>query len=454
MDSGPGSTLLDIFLIIILVVLNAFFSAAEIAIVSANKSRIKISADNGNKNAQLLLNLMKEPNKFLATIQDVITLAGFLASALSATSLSKPLAVLLERLNIPSSNEVAIFLGTIILSYFTLVFGELFPKKVALQNSEKVSLFVVKPLIWVSMITFPFDKILTWSVNLLAKVTKLKNSSKKSNISIEEIQLMIDAGEETGIINETEKEMINGIFKFDDTLAKNIMTPKVNVFALSVDTPVDQILREIANEQYSRIPVYEDAIDNIIGILYMKDLFIEFHSGTLNHKSIKDLIRTAYFVPETKNIDELFEEMQITNNHMSVLIDEYGDFTGIVTIDDLIEEVMGNIPDEHDKYDDDEEPIKKINSNTYTVDGLVPIDDVNDELGIDLPCDIFDTIGGFVIDLLGHIPQDNENEILKYENIRFKIKNVKEKRIDKVDVIVGKNNSPEKSGQDSDISEE
>jgi putative hemolysin len=419
--------------------LNAFFSAAEIAIVSVNKSRIRILADKGNKKAQLLLDLMKEPNRFLATIQDIITLAGFLASALSATSLSKPLAVILNKFNVPSSNEIAIVLGTIILSYFTLVFGELFPKQLALQNSEKMALFVVKPLLWTSKITFPFDKILTLSLNILSKVTKIKSTNIKNNVSIEEIQLMIDAGEETGIINETEKEMINGVFKFDDTLAKNIMTPKVNVFALDVNTPLKEILSEVARHQYSRIPVYEDAIDNIIGILYMKDLFIEFHSGTLDHKSIKDLIRDAYFVPETKNIDELFEEMQLTNNHMSILIDEYGDFTGIVTIDDLIEEVMGNIPDEHDKYDTSDESIKKISPNTYIVDGLVPIDDINEELNIDLPCDIFDTVGGFVIDLLGHIPKHNEHIPLKYNNLIFKIKNVKEKRIDKVEIIIEDN---------------
>ncbi|MBV4424882.1 hemolysin family protein [Clostridium tyrobutyricum] len=436
MDSGPSSVLFDVFFIFVLILLNAFFSAAEIAIVSVNKSKIKIMADKGNKKAQLLLDLMKEPNRFLATIQDVITLAGFLASALSATWLSVPLAKLLEKFNIPSSNEISIILGTLILSYFTLVFGELFPKKSALQNSEKVALFVVKPLLWTSKVTFPFDKILTFSVNLLGKITNTNITGKKDNISIEEIQLMIDAGEETGIINETEKEMINGVFKFDDTLAKNIMTPKVNVFVINVDTPIEEILSEVAKQQYSRIPVYEDSIDNIIGILYMKDLFISFHGGTLNNKSVRDLIRSAYFVPETKNIDELFEEMQITNNHMSILIDEYGNFTGIVTIDDLIEEVMGNIPDEHDKCDNDSDPISRINSNTYIVDGLVPIDDINEELNINLPYDIFDTIGGFVIDLLGHIPKHNEYKTLKYGNITFKIESVKEKRIDKLEILL------------------
>ncbi|MBV4427103.1 hemolysin family protein [Clostridium tyrobutyricum] len=436
MDSGPSSVLFDVFFIFVLILLNAFFSAAEIAIISVNKSKIKIMADKGNKKAQLLLDLMKEPNRFLATIQDVITLAGFLASALSATWLSVPLAKLLEKFNIPSSNEISIILGTLILSYFTLVFGELFPKKLALQNSEKVALFVVKPLLWTSKVTFPFDKILTFSVNLLGKITNTNITGKKDNISIEEIQLMIDAGEETGIINETEKEMINGVFKFDDTLAKNIMTPKVNVFVINVDTPIEEILSEVAKQQYSRIPVYEDSIDNIIGILYMKDLFISFHGGTLNNKSVRDLIRSAYFVPETKNIDELFEEMQITNNHMSILIDEYGNFTGIVTIDDLIEEVMGNIPDEHDKCDNDSDPISRINSNTYIVDGLVPIDDINEELNINLPYDIFDTIGGFVIDLLGHIPKHNEYKTLKYGNITFKIESVKEKRIDKLEILL------------------
>lgn len=436
MDSGPSSILFQISLILVLILLNAFFAASEIAIVSVNKSKLTLLANEGNIKAKLLLTLIDEPSKFLATIQVGITLGGFFASASAATSLSKPLSNVLQNLSIPASNEIAIVTVTIILSYVTLVLGELFPKRLALQNAESIAMFSIRPILFISKITSPFIKILTLSTNLLVRIVGIDDTNLDEKVSIEEIRMMINVGEENGVINEIEKEMIDGIFKFDDTLAKEIMTPKINVFAIDIKTPIDEMLSKISEEQYSRIPVYEESIDNIIGVLYMKDLFVKSQKETLTQKSIRELLREPYFVPETKNIDELFNEMQSTNTHMSLLIDEYGAFNGIVTIEDLIEEVMGNIFDE---YDENNDSIVQTDPYVYLVDGLTSIDDVNESLHLNLPSDIFDTIGGFVVNLLGYIPDLNENRTLEYENILFKIEKVGEKRIDKIKVLLNQN---------------
>lgn len=431
MDGSPGNVLLELLLIIVLILINAFFAASEMAIVSLNKTKLNVMAEEGNEKAKLINKVLAEPSRFLSTIQIGITLAGFFASASAATSISNYLSVFLSKFKIPGSQHISVVFITILLSYITLVFGELFPKRIALQKSEELSMAVIRPIIFVSKLTKPFVKLLTVSTNLLVKLFGFSLDNLEEKMSKEEIRSMIEVGEETGVINEIEKNMIDGIFEFDDTLAKEIMTPRTNVFALDINTPVEELIDQVLEEQYSRIPVYENDIDNIIGVLYMKDLFVHVR----NNKSIdiRSMLRPAYFVPETKNIDALFKELQRTNNHMAILIDEYGGFSGITTIEDLIEEVMGNIFDEYDESDDD---IKKLDSNTYLVDGLTSIDDINELLDLDLPSDDFDTIGGFVITLLGSIPKEDENTVVEYENITFKIEKVDEKRIEKLKICV------------------
>lgn len=434
MDNGPSSILLELLLILVLVIINAFFAASEMAIVSLNKNKINHLAEEGNIKAKYLIKLLDEPSKFLATIQVGITLAGFLASASAATNISKHLSNVLGKFSIPGSDEISVVVITVLLSYVTLVFGELFPKRIALQKSEQIAMFAVKPILFISKITSPFVKMLTASTNILVKIFGMRLDNLEEKVSEEEIRSMIKVGEENGVINEIEKDMIDSIFKFDDTLAKEIMTPRINVFALEVDTPIDELLNQVSEEQYSRIPIYENDIDNIIGVLYMKDLFIKLKNKDIDNINIKSLLRPAYFVPETKNIDALFRELQSTSNHMAILIDEYGGFSGIVTIEDLVEEIMGNIFDE---YDENTDYIKKIDSNTYLVNGLIPIDEVNESLNINLPSDDIDTIGGFVVTLLGTIPKDDDVSIIEYDNLKFKIEKVNEKRIEELKVYIG-----------------
>lgn len=434
------SILLQLFLIFILVLINAFFSASEIAVISLNKTKINYMANEGDKRAKLLAKLLEEPSRFLATIQVGITFAGFLASASAAVGISAHLSIVIKRMNIAfitrASDELALVITTILISFLTLVLGELLPKRIALQNSEEIALFAARPILYVSKIMLPFVKILTSATNLFGRAFNVDPNIADEEVTEEEIRMMIDVGEENGVLNETEKEMIEGIFEFDNTLVKEIMTPRTNVFSIDIDTQIQDIIDAVLEEQYSRIPVYENETDNIIGILFMKDLFRAMGNGDLENINIRNMLRPAYFVPETKNTDKLFRELQKSKNHMAILIDEYGGFSGIVTIEDLIEEVMGNIFDEFDEDFESSEFIQKIDNSTYIVSGMVSIDEINETLDASLPSEHYDTVGGFVIDLIGSIPKEDEEHIVEYENLIFKVEKINEKRIELIKICL------------------
>ena len=422
MEPDPGTLKYKIILILILTLINAFFSAAEMAVVSANKNKIKILVDNGNKKATLLYNLLQEPSNFLSAIQIGITFAGFFASALAATGLTDGLNVFFTRLHIPNSYNISLFIITILLSYLTLVFGELVPKRIALTNPESIALFSIIPITYISKFFYIFIKILSWSTAFVLKILRFDSSIINDNMSKEEIKAIIESTTDDSIIN---KDMLSSFFTFDDKTAKEVMTPRTDAFIINVDTPVDNILENIIEEKYSRIPVFENDIDNIIGILYIKDLIIEAYKNGFDKISIKKLLHQAYFIPETKNINELFHELKAKKNHMAVLIDEYGGFSGIITIEDLIEEIMGDIDDEYDEYDPD---ILKTEENTYLLKGSTPINEINETLKLKIPTDS-DTISGFLISLIGYFPEEFEKLTLNYENLEFKITSIKEKRI-------------------------
>ncbi|ACD51526.1 HlyC/CorC family transporter [Clostridium botulinum] len=435
LEPEPVNITSQIILIVILTLLNAFFASAEMAIVSLNKNKIKILAEEGDKKAIILLKLMEEPTKFLSTIQVGITLAGFFNSASAATGISEDLARYLSGLNVPYSNKIALIIVTIVISYITLVFGELFPKRIALKKSEAIAMFSVRPVLYVSKITAPFIKLLSASTNILVSLAGLDKEGLDEKVSKEEIKSLVEVGQEHGVINETEKEMINSIFEFDDKLADEVMTPRTEVYLINIDKPLEEYLDELLEEKYSRVPVYEEDIDNIIGILYMKDFILEARKHEFENVNIREILHPPYFVPETKNIDDLFNELKSSKKHMAILIDEYGGFSGIVTIEDLVEEVMGNIDDE---YDEEECFVQKIDSNTFIVNGLMPIDDLNDYLHIQLVSDECDTISGFLINIMGKIPNNIEEKVIEYENIIFKIESIKEKRIEKIKICIQK----------------
>ena len=423
-----GSLLLQFIVIVALTGINAFFSSAEMAIVSINKNKLKILVEEGNKKAIMLENLMKEPSKFLSTVQVGITLAGFFASASAATGLSQYLSIYLRKLGIPYSGQISMILITFVLSYITLVFGELIPKRIALKSSEKIALSSVGTIVTVSKIFSPFVKFLTFSTNIILTALKMKEDDIEEKVSKEELRSLVEVGREHGIINEVEKEMIENIIEFDEKVAREIMIPRTKVFLIDKNISVDELFEKKEVEVYSRIPVYEDEADNIVGILFMKDLMIEAYRKGFQNVKLPEIMQEAYFVPETKNVNELFNEMQSEKKHIAILIDEYGGFSGIVTLEDLIEEVMGNISDE---FDADDSSIKKLSANKYLINGELSLNDLNDYFHIELESKHYDTLSGLLIEHMGYIPEDNEDiEPIIIDGISFKPKRVKDKKIE------------------------
>ena len=426
--SDPNMSL-QILLLVILTLINAFFASAEMAIVSINKTRIKMLADEGNGKAKTIYKLVVDPTKFLSTIQVGITLAGFFACASAATGISEYLGLTLSNLGIPYGKQIAFVGVTVILSYFTLVFGELFPKRLALKKSEKIAMMSVNPIIFLSKVTAPFVKILSFSTSILVKIARLDNIENEERVTKEEIRSLVEVGSEHGAIDENEREMIEGVIEFDDKRAEKIMTPRTEVYCININDPLEEYLDELLEKRYARVPVYEEDIDNIIGIIYMKDLIIEAKKKGFDNINMRDILQEPLFIPECKFIQELFEKLQNTKCHIAIIVDEYGGFSGIVTMEDIIEEIMGDIDDE---YNESKNAIQKIDNNKFLVDGRTTLKEINDMLNIDIKSDYTDTLSGFLINIIGEIPHKEEEKIVEYNNIVFNISEVTEKRIKKV----------------------
>jgi putative hemolysin len=437
MDSDPDPALNNIMaqfiLIGILTLVNAFFASTEMAIVSLNKNKIKYLAEEGNRKAQLLLKFIEEPTKFLPAVQIGIMIAGFLSSASAATGISNNFALYLNNLNVPYSKQIALACITIGLTYIMIVFGNSVPRRIAQQKSESIAMFSVVPIVYISKMVAPFVWLISVSTNTLVKMAGFNSKKIEEELSKEEIKSIIAVGQERGAINEAAKKMINNIIEFDDKSAEEVMTPRTEVFLIDINDSVAEFVDELLEQNHSRVPVYESDVDNIIGILHMKDFIIEARTNGFENVNIKDILHSPYFVNESKNIDELFRELKRAKKHMAVLIDEYGGFSGVVTTKDLIEEVMGNIDDE---YDYDEPDIRKVDNNTYIVNGLLSIDDLNDNLHLELVSENYNTMGGFLVSLLGCIPKKNENKTIEYGNVIFKIEEVKERRIGKIKICI------------------
>lgn len=430
--------LFQISILFLLTAINAFFASAEMAIVSLNKNRMKMLANEGNKKAAILYKLIEEPTNFLSTIQVGITLAGFFASASAATGISQDFGQFLSNMGIPYGSEIAFAGVTIILSYFTLVFGELVPKRIALKKSETIAMLSLKPILLISKIVLPFVKILSMSTYLIVKLLGLDSEGDEQRVTKEEIKSLIEEGEEYGAINESEKDMIEGIFEFNDKKTEKIMIPRTEVYCIDIEDELESYLDELLESKFSRIPVYEESIDNIIGILYIKDFIIEAKKKGFENVNIREILQKPYFVHEGKNIHSLLKSMQSSKMHMAVVIDEYGGFSGIVTVKDLIEEITGEL---NDCDDDDDDEIKQIDSKTFLVDGITPLDEINEKLQLELECKEVDTLSGFIINLIGKIPSKEDEMDINYKNINFKIDKFNEKRIEKILINILDNNN-------------
>jgi putative hemolysin len=426
---------IQILIIVILIALNAYFAGSEMALVSLNDTRIKIMAEDGNKKAVAVKKLLSEPSKFLSTIQIGITLAGFLSSAFASETFADMLVSFLQSIGVAVSagllKPIAVVLITIVLSYFTLVFGELVPKRLAMQRAEKTALKVVGPLRFLAAVTAPLVKLLSASTNFFVKAAGGNPHAEEEQVTEEEIRMMIDVGEEKGAIDEIEKVFINNVFEFDDKVVSDIMTHRTRVAAISIDSTLDDIVHLINMEKYTRIPVYEDSIDNIVGILHVKDLLQFFTRKNGTDFDIRKMIRKPYFVPESKRLNDLFRELQVKKTHMVVVIDEYGGTAGIITVEDLLEEIVGNIFDE---YDEEELKFEKLDESTYLFDGSISLDQVSELINVELPVEDYETLSGYVIGQLGQIPNEGERPVVEMDNLVFKVEEMEEKMISRIKV--------------------
>jgi putative hemolysin len=413
-----------------LIILNAFFAASEMALVSLNERNINALAKKGNKKAILIKNLLKDPSRFLATIQIGITLAGFLASAFASESFADKLAGLLQNLGVGTDYQVlkviTVTIITILLSYFTLVFGELVPKRLAMQSPDKISMLAAAPIYRLSYFSRPFVKLLTLSTNFFVNIFGGDNQGGKNPVTEEEIIMMIEEGAEKGTILKNEKEMISNVFNFTDIVVSDIMTHRTEVFALPIDLNFKDVVNFLKTHKHTRLPVYDNSIDNIIGILHVKDLVKFLDAPDSLTFDLTQIIKKPYFVPESKKAAELFKEFQKKKTHMAIVIDEYGGTAGIVTMEDLLEEIVGNIFDE---YDQEQKDYIQIDDNTYLFNGMIALDEVEKIIGISMPVEDYDTLSGFIIGQLGRIPAPGENPIIEFDNLIFKVEESGMKRI-------------------------
>ena len=425
----------QILLQIILIALNAFFAATEIAVISLNEKKVRALAEDGNKKAVKMLKIIEEPTQFLSTIQIGITLAGFLGSAFAADNFAEVLSAAISNAfnlsadNTKIINTVAVVLVTLILSYFTLIFGELVPKRIAMKHKEKLANSVCGIISFLAAVLKPIIWFLTISTNAVLRLVGIDPHEKEEPVSEEDIVLMLDAGADEGSLDHDDIEYIKNVFKLDKMTAEDVMTPRKSVISISYDASDKEILEIIEEESYSRIPVYEDNPDKIIGILHACDYLLKRNEKNFDLKSI---LHTPVFVPETVSLDVLFKDMQTDHNHLAVVVNEYGETSGIVTMEDILEEIVGEIWDERDEEIDE---FKKIGDNTYKVLCTASLEDfreyfkLEDEEELDVS-----TVNGWITEITGIIPEVNYS--FDYKNLTVTITKADQFMTHEIKVVV------------------
>lgn len=428
-----GNPLGNLLLTFILILVNAFFAMSEIAVITFSDVKLKRLAAKGNSKAKILVELTENESRFLSTIQVGVTLAGFFSSAVAADSLTEYVVYWLRNLPISVSTlrTISLVIITLLLSFFTLIFGELVPKRIAMNNPEKMSFFAAWPLKITSVVTAPFVWLLSVTTNGVLKLIGINPEDADPNVTEEEIRMMLDAGEKEGTIEEDKGEMIHNIFDLDDTEVSDVMTHRTELVFLDEDDSLERAIELVLTEGHSRFPVCRKNLDKIIGFLLVKDLFAlvidppaEFH--------IKDYMRQMPYFPESMPLKDAFKNMKSGKHQMAVVVDEYGGTAGIVTMEDILETIVGDIEDE---YDNEEEEINEISEGVFILDGTTLIWDVEEELEINLPnaTEDYDTIAGYVVDRLGRIPDSGEHPVIEVAGYSFKVLGVEGHRIETIE---------------------
>lgn len=443
---------------VVLIMINAFFAMTEVALISTNKIKLKKMADEGDNIAKKLVDISEDPSEFLSTIQIGITFANFIASAFAADGLSGYLAdFIYNTLNVKvlsyeMMSTASLILITIILSYFTLVLGELVPKRIAMQKPMEVARFACIPVSAISTVVKPAVKFLSLSTNVVLKGLRIDTNEEEDSITEEEIRMMLEIGNTGGTINSDEKEWIDNVFDFSDSSVREIMTHKSEVVGIYENYSLTDIEEKIHETGYSRYPVYGENDNDIKGILYAKDFFAEVYSCfakeneesdnlvnkdvvvNKNEVNIMDNLRKPYFIPDSMSSFLLFKNMQKNNTHIAVVINEYGENIGLITMEDLLEEIVGNIYDEYDECDDED---VKISETTWKIKGSTSLDDLSDKFDIDFPNDLdYDTISGLILEKIQRIPNDGEKFEIEAFGMKIKVEKVESRKIEEVIITI------------------
>ena len=425
----------QLLLQVILIAINAYFAATEIAVISLNEAVIRHQAEEGDKKAARLLHIVEQPTGFLSTIQIGITLAGFLGSAFAADNLAGRLSqwfaaqYALTAAAEAAVHTLSVILITIILSFFTLVFGELVPKRVAMKKSEQVARFTCGVVAFLAAVMRPLIWLLTVSTNAVLRLVHIDPNEEDDEVSEEGIRMMVDIGEEKGAIQAGEKEMIENIFEFDNMTAGDVMIHRTDMVTLSLDDDEETILSAIRESGLSRFPVYQGNVDDIVGILSTRQYLLNFHVE--RPQELRALLRPAYFVPETVRADVLFRDMQSKKIHMAVVVDEYGGTSGLVTLEDLLEELVGNIYDEFDPQAEQE--IIQLEENLWRVSGSADLEELAEAMDFQLPEDEdrdYDTLGGLVFAQLAVIPEDGSRPVVEALGLRIRVEELCDRRVE------------------------
>lgn len=426
-----------VILLTVLILVNAYFAAAEMALVSSNPNKLRSSAEAGDLKALMVLDISKDSSRFLSTIQVGITLAGFFSSGSAAKYITDDLGILIsqvEWIDPVFGATLAFILVTFILSFLTLIFGELVPKRIALKYPEKIARWTVKPIKTIMIVFKPFVKLLSASTNLVLKILRIETKETEDRLTKSEIIALLEASMESGSIEPEEQKMVSAVLDFNDIKASEVMIPRRDVFMVDYKQFNLEILYQIIDENYSRVPVYLDSIDNIIGIIYAKSILNASKKVGLNQIKLDMVMRKPLFIPSNKMIDEVLKDLQSTRNHMACLVDEYGGFLGIVTIEDILEELVGEIDDE---YDEKTVKVEMIGQNTYRVDATTTIRELNDYLDLSISEDQpFHTVAGLILSKLDHMPKPNES--VEIEELVFTVSKLEMTWIDEVTLKIKK----------------
>jgi len=406
-----------------LILLNAFFVAAEYGLVTARRTRIIELHHQGNRRARAVLRITSDPPQFIAAMQLGVTLTSLGIGALGEHALSRAFDTWL-------ASALAAALAYLILTFFHVVVGELVPKGVALGHSEGTALWVAAPVRAFFTLFAPLVWVLRKTTDAILHLLGLESpGAEREPLSEAELRMLLSRSSEQGEIEHEEQQMIDKVFVFGDKEAADVMVPRPEVVAVSVALPPEQALKAVLDSPYTRYPVYRESIDDIVGILHVRDLFTGVHDRGIADVNLEEIVRQPYIVPETKDLVSMLHEFRRTNNHFAIVVDEYGGLAGICTLEDLLEEIVGEIEDE---FDVPEEQIEQIDEDTYRIDGMFPIDEFNSRFGTELPDEDFHTLGGFVFGQLGRAPEPGDD--VSYDGLRFDVLEVDGNRIEKLAV--------------------